>query len=77
MPALEILLGTRAVANLIRESKTFQIRSILQTGGALGMRLLDVSLAELVKEGVIARDEARRHAEDPKLFAEPARGGAR
>ncbi|MGE0641471.1 MAG: type IV pilus twitching motility protein PilT [Thermoanaerobaculia bacterium] len=77
IPALEILLGTRAVANLIRESKTFQIRSILQTGGAHGMRLLDVSLAELLKEGVIARDEARRHAEDPKLFAEPVREGVR
>jgi twitching motility protein PilT len=68
VPALEVLLGTKAVANLIRENKTFQIRSILQTGAAHGMCLLDASLEELVRSGAISRDEARRHAEDPKRF---------
>jgi twitching motility protein PilT len=71
VPALEILLGTRAVANLVRESKTFQIRSILQTGSAQGMGLLDGSLAQLLKERVITREEALLHAEDPKLLAGP------
>jgi twitching motility protein PilT len=68
VPALELLLGTRAVANLIREQKTFQIRSILQTGAAQGMGLLDASLAQLVKSGLVARDEALRHAEDPRAI---------
>jgi twitching motility protein PilT len=72
VPALEVLLGTRAVANLIREAKTFQIRSILQTGAAQGMGLLDGSLAQLVREGTIARDEAALHADDPKAFAPAA-----
>jgi twitching motility protein PilT len=66
--ALEVLLGTRAVANLVRESKSFQIRSVLQTGGAQGMCLLDISLAALVRSGVVTRDEALLHAEDAKLL---------
>ena len=68
VPALEILLGTRPVANLIRESKTFQLRSVLQTGAAQGMCLLDTSLAHLVREGVVTRDEALLHADDVKLL---------
>ncbi|HVS03366.1 MAG TPA: type IV pilus twitching motility protein PilT [Thermoanaerobaculia bacterium] len=67
--ALEVLVANRAVANLIRESKTFQIRSVLQTGTSQGMRALDASLEELVQGGVITAEEARRHAEDPRRFA--------
>ena len=69
VPALEILLGTRPVANLIRESKTFQLRSVLQTGAAQGMCLLDTSLAHLVRDGVVTREEALLHAEDAKLLS--------
>ncbi|HEV3076758.1 MAG TPA: type IV pilus twitching motility protein PilT [Thermoanaerobaculia bacterium] len=65
VPALEVLVVTKAVANLIRESKTFQIRSILQTGAGHGMIQLDASLADLVRRGVVTRDEAVLHAEDP------------
>lgn len=68
VPALEVLVVNKAVSNLIRENKTFQIRSILQTGAAQGMCLLDGSLETLVKQGVITREEARRNAEDPKRF---------
>jgi twitching motility protein PilT len=68
VPALEILLGTRAVANLVREAKTFQLRSLLQTSSSQGMCLLDVSLAQLVRDGLVTRDEAALHAEDPKLM---------
>jgi twitching motility protein PilT len=64
VPALEVLIVTKAAANLIRENKTFQIRSILQTGAAHGMALLDASLAELVRSRVVSRDEALLHAED-------------
>ncbi len=69
VPALEVLYVKPAVSNLIREEKTFQIRSIMQTGRADGMILLDESLAELVKTGQVSKDTARRFAEDPKRFA--------
>jgi twitching motility protein PilT len=69
IPALEVLYVKPSVSNLIREEKTFQIRSIMQTGRADGMCLLDDSLAELVKSGQVTKAEARRHAEDPKRFA--------
>jgi len=68
VPALEVLVANKAVGNLMRENKTFQIRSILQTGGAQGMCLLDSSLEELVKAGTITKEEARRHCEDVKRF---------
>ncbi|MEE8408564.1 MAG: type IV pilus twitching motility protein PilT [Myxococcota bacterium] len=64
--ALEILVITRAVANLIRENKTFQIFSVLQTGAQLGMRLLDDSIAELVRSGVVKREDALKQCVDPK-----------
>lgn len=69
IPALEVLVANKAVSNLIRENKTFQIRSVLQTGGSLGMCMLDASLADLVKQGTITREEALRHADDPAKFA--------
>jgi twitching motility protein PilT len=65
VPALEILIGTKAVANLIRENKTFQIRSVLQTGASHGMVQLEASLAELVKSRVVTREEALLQSEDP------------
>jgi twitching motility protein PilT len=66
VPALEVLKVTRAVGNLIRENKTFQIHSILQTGSRQGMCLLDDSLAARVREGTVSREEALLHCEDPK-----------
>lgn len=69
VPALEILLNNKAVGNLIRDSRTFQIKSVLQTGGSQGMCELDTSLADLVKEGVISKETARKEALEPKRFA--------
>jgi twitching motility protein PilT len=66
VPALEILVNNKAVGNLIRESKTFQILSVLQMGAAQGMCLLDDSLKNLVQAGTITREEALLHCEDPK-----------
>jgi len=63
--ALEVLVVNKAVSNLIRENKTFQIRSVLQTGAAQGMTMMDASLGDLVKRRVVTREEAQRHAEDP------------
>ena len=66
--AIEVLRMNRAVANTIRENRTFQLRSTLQTGKNQGMMLLDNSLAELVTRGVITREDALRVAEDPRLI---------
>ena len=68
VPALEILLSSIAVANLIREERVFQLRSVMQTGRNLGMCLMDDSLLDLVKSGQITKEMARRHCEDQKLF---------
>jgi len=69
VPALETMVVTRAVANLIRENKTFQIHSILQTGSSQGMALLDNSIRELVQKGVVSAEEAARHVEDARAAA--------
>jgi twitching motility protein PilT len=62
--AKEILLVTPAVSNMIREDRAYQIPQIMQTAGSLGMRLMDDSLAELVKKGLISFEEALLRAED-------------
>jgi twitching motility protein PilT len=69
--ALEILVANKAVANLIRENKTFQIKSVLQTGSSQGMCLLDASLAELLKTGLITREQAQLNADEPARFGVP------
>jgi twitching motility protein PilT len=65
-PALEILVNNKAVGNLIRENKTFQIFSALQMGASQGMCLLDDSLNKLLASGAISKEEALRNADDPK-----------
>ncbi len=69
VPALEVLYVKAAISNLIREEKTFQIRSMMQTGRSEGMALLDDSIHELVTQGQVKKEVARRFAEDPKRFA--------
>ncbi len=64
MPAVEVLMGIPAVSNLIRESKVFQIPSIMQTGRQIGMRLMNHSFLDLVKAGVVAPQEALSKAID-------------
>jgi len=66
--ALEIMLGTPAIANLIREGKTFQIPSIIQTAKKDGMQLLDQHLLELLKNKQVNPEEAYRCAIDKKQF---------
>jgi len=63
--AHEIMLGTPAIRNLIREDKVAQMVSAIQTGGALGMKTLDMSLKALVVGGVISREDAREKARVP------------
>lgn len=66
--ALEIMLGTPAIANLIREGKTFQIPSIMQTAKKDGMQLLDQHLLDLLKTKKVNPEEAYRCAVDKKQF---------
>jgi len=68
--AIETLVITRAVGNLIRENKTFQIHSALQTGASQGMVLLDHSIKALLDAGTINRDEALRVCEDAKVLGD-------
>jgi twitching motility protein PilT len=67
-PALEIMFATPAVANLIRDSKTFQLTSVLQTGARLGMKIMDDSLQELLDKGLITKETAQYHASIPERF---------
>ena len=66
--ALEILIATSAVRNLIREAKTFQIPSMMQTGKKYGMQLLDDAIMDYVSKGWISPDEAYNKANDKAKF---------
>jgi twitching motility protein PilT len=68
VPALEVLVINKAIGNMIRDEKTVQIRSSIQTGKAHGMYLLEQSLNELVQQGRITRDKALEFAEEKKLI---------
>ncbi|WP_304466168.1 type IV pilus twitching motility protein PilT [Cryobacterium sp. M91] len=62
--ATEVLVATSAIANLIREGKTYQISSAMQAGRALGMHTMDQHLADLVNSGSITRQSAKEKAQD-------------
>ena len=66
--AHEIMIGTPAIRNLIREGKIAQMYSAIQTGAAHGMITLDQSLKELVAKHVISRETARKKAKNPENF---------
>jgi twitching motility protein PilT len=66
--AHEIMLGTPAIRNLIREDKVAQMYSAIQTGGSLGMQTLDSCLKGLLAKGLIGRDSAREKAKTPENF---------
>ncbi|TES94591.1 MAG: type IV pilus twitching motility protein PilT [Desulfobacteraceae bacterium] len=67
-PALEILIATPAVRNLIREGKTHQIPSMIQTGKKYGMQLLDDAIMDLLNNGWINADDAYAKANDKGKF---------
>jgi len=73
--AMEIMVGTPAIANLIREGKTFQIPSIIQTARKDGMQLMDQHILDLLKTKRITPEEAYRCAQEKKQFEQylPAR----
>lgn len=63
--AHEIMIGTPAIRNLIRENKVAQMYSSIQTGHGDGMQTLDQSLTALVGKGTVSREEARINAQNP------------
>ncbi len=68
VPAYELLINTKAVANLIREGRTHEIDSVIETGSEYGMMDMNRSLAELVRNGVISVEDARVHSLNPAIL---------
>jgi twitching motility protein PilT len=66
--AWEIMVGTPAIRNLIREDKVAQMYSAIQTGNAYGMQTLDQHLLQLVQSGLVGRQEAIAKAKNPQSF---------
>ncbi|MFA7620105.1 MAG: type IV pilus twitching motility protein PilT [Thiohalomonadaceae bacterium] len=66
--AHEIMIGTPAIRNLIREGKVAQMYSAIQTGQNFGMQTLDQNLQELVQRGIVSKQEARLKAANKDVF---------
>ncbi|MGH8509089.1 MAG: type IV pilus twitching motility protein PilT [Gammaproteobacteria bacterium] len=66
--AHEIMIGTPAIRNLIRENKVAQMYSAIQTGAQFGMQTLDQNLQDLVKRNVVSRNDARAMAVNKEIF---------
>ncbi|MEI8360540.1 MAG: type IV pilus twitching motility protein PilT [bacterium] len=64
----ELLINTPAVANMIRENKIPQIKSIIETNSKIGMQTMDQNLLLLLKQGLITRDVAMNYAENPETL---------
>ncbi len=73
VPAVELLVATPAVGNLIRTEKTHQLYSAMQTGSESGMWTMDQALKELVQKGLVSTETALSHARDPQSFRQSVR----
>lgn len=73
--SLEIMLGIPAIKNLIREGKTHQMYSVIETNSQIGMQTMDKSLADLFRNGYCAYEECLMRAVDKETFARLAKGG--
>jgi twitching motility protein PilT len=73
--AIEIMLGTPAVKNLIREGKTHQMYSVIETGASLGMQTMDASLATHFRNGFCSYEECLMRSVDKETFSRLAKGG--
>ena len=70
VPAVELLIANPAVSNLIRNKKTHQLYTVMQTGSKSGMRTMDQALKELVQKGLVSFEIALSRARDPRSFRE-------
>ena len=66
--ALEVLNVVNAVSNLIRDAKTYQLPSLMQTGRKQGQVMMDDSLDVLIQKGLINKEDALKVSENPKRF---------
>ena len=66
--AHEIMIGTPAIRNLIREAKVAQMYSAIQTGQSLGMQTIDQCLTDLVKRNLVMSSEAKKYANNKDMF---------
>lgn len=73
--AAEVLVATAGIRNLIREGKTHQIYTAMQTGQKYGMQTLDMALADLVRRGWISFETALEKSQDPQVLRQLIRGG--
>ena len=69
--AIEVLMGSSALASIIRDGKITQVESLIQSGRAQGMQTMDYHLQVLINEGKISREAAREKAIDKSLFSSP------
>ncbi len=72
--AVEIMTGTAAIRNLIREGKTHQLPGTMQVSQKVGMQTMDMALTELASKGVVTREEAQSKSANPNLFGLAAAG---
>ncbi len=75
VPSAEVLIATPAVRNIIRESKTHQLYSTMQSGSQYGMQTMDSNLLNLFKQGQISRDTALLASSNPRELFEAIQGG--
>ena len=69
MAALEIMVGTPAIRNLIREGKVAQIPGMMQTGKQFGMQTMDATLVDLYKRGVVTRECVTPYLTNPSAIS--------
>ena len=68
VPSMEVMISTPSISNLVREGKTFQIPSMIQTGKKYGMQLLDDAILDLLNKGWITGDDAYLKCNDKARF---------
>lgn len=66
--AVETMIVTKAISNQIREGKTYQIESSIQTGGKYGMKTMDIALGELVRDGIISEEDGLEYSVDKEMI---------
>ena len=74
--ALEVMIGTTAVRNLIREGKVHQLPGTIQVSQKDGMQTMDMALQSLVSRGIVAKEEAQTKSMNPNLFGSTTLGAA-
>jgi len=75
VPAVEVMIATTAIRNLIREGKTFQMPNIIQTGSQYGMQTLNQALRDLIQSNLITPEEAFVKSDNPEELREWIGGG--